>query len=209
MSDRYQYQKHFGVETEKIGVKHLFFIFSKKTPDTTLQRPPYNAKSIISHSIAYTKILQDDYNVNSKVIFQLYAMVDKSKFNIKDKSIVCSNLGIDPSNFNVVYCGSFDKVHTPDLMIPMIYNLKDLQIKFILIGDGPLLDRFKKKIKELKLSDKVIFTGRLQHEKVVEYIQASDLGIESPWDKRSKRYGGESIKIYEYMACGNLLLIII
>ena len=161
-----------------------------------------HTKSIISHSTAYTKILQDEFNVDSKAIFQFYAMVDKTKFDIKDKSIICSKLGINSSNFNVVYCSAFNKAHSPYFLIPMINNLKDLLIKFILIGDGPLLSRFQKQIRELKLDDKVLFTGRLYHEKVVEFIQASDLGIESCWNKAIKKYGGDSIKIYEYMACG-------
>ena len=109
-----------------------------------------HAKSIISHSTAYTKILQDEFYVDSKAIFQFYAMVDKTKFDIKDKSIICSKLGINSSNFNVVYCSSFDKAHSSSLLIPIINNLKDLQIKFILIGDGSLFSRMQKQIRELK-----------------------------------------------------------
>lgn len=190
----------------KYYFKDLRKIISMIIPKTffiKMEKKSFNhAKSIISNSTVHTKILQDEFNVDSKVIFQFYAMVDKAKFDIKDKSIICSKLGINSSNFNVVYCGSFDKAHSPYLMIQMINNLKDLQIKFILIGDGPILSKFQKKIRELKLDDKVLFTGRLKHEKVVKYIQASDIGIESPWDKRAKKYGGESIKIFEYMACG-------
>jgi glycosyltransferase involved in cell wall biosynthesis len=194
----YPFFKYYYKGLQKIISTLIPKVFFKKMENKSF----LHAKSIISHSTVYTKILKDEFNVDPKAIFQFYAMVDKTKFDIKDKSIVCSQLGIDSSNFNVVFVGSFDKPHSPYYMIQLIRNLKDLHIRFILIGDGPLLSSFQNQIRKLKLDDKVLFTGRLNHDKVVEYIQASDLGIESSWDKRAQKYGGDSIKIYEYLACG-------
>ena len=49
------------------------------------------------------------------------------------------------------------------------------EFKLIFIGDGPLKDNIKKFKKQNKLDDKIILEGRLPHDKIAYYYNASSI----------------------------------
>lgn len=68
---------------------------------------------------------------------------------------------------------SFDKI---------IINLNQLikidrKIKFMLVGDGPDLDRLKKMVEDLGIQDNVIFTGLVDYNEVPSYYQLFDVMV--------------------------------
>ncbi len=56
-------------------------------------------------------------------------------------------------------------------------KLKDAKIKFLVVGDGRGLDKLKERAKELGVENQVIFTGRVSHDKVNEYLNAMDIFV--------------------------------
>jgi glycosyltransferase involved in cell wall biosynthesis len=59
---------------------------------------------------------------------------------------------------------------------------------------------------ELRLSEKIIFTGRIPYENVPLYINASDVCV-APFIKgRNAKIGLSALKTYEYLACGKPLV---
>lgn len=156
-----------------------------------------HANALVSHSFAYTNILIDEYKIDKHKIFQFYAMVDKNRFIDCDKELRKSELGYSADNFIVLYTGSFDALHSPELMIPIINGVKDKNIMFLLLGDGNFLSLLKDKIR----NPNVRFMGRVSSEVVLQCIQAADLCIETIWNDKVLKYGADSIKIYEYMSC--------
>jgi glycosyltransferase involved in cell wall biosynthesis len=161
-----------------------------------------HAKSIISHSIAYTNILINEYGIDKRKILQFYAMVDKEIFKQGNREEACKQLELDPTKFNVIYVGSFDRLHTPVLLIPIIQRLSKYNLQFILVGDGPQRKIIMNALDEPNIQSKVVFPGRVNRDKVLKYIQASDLCVESISNERVIKYGADSIKVYEYMSCG-------
>lgn len=166
------------------------------------RRPFLGAQSIISHSLAYSEILKNEYDVEPDRVFQFYAMVDQNLFVPADRKDVCAELGLNPHTFNIVYAGSFDRLHTAGLLMPVIHRLAELDVLFLLVGDGPMLEPMKEAIIQSGLESKVVFAGRVARDRVVKYIQAAHIGVESIWNERVRKYGADAIKIAEYMACG-------
>jgi rhamnosyl/mannosyltransferase len=75
---------------------------------------------------------------------------------------------------------------------------KMIKGKIILVGDGPLRDRYREMVKENGLSDKVIFAHGVSHEELVSYYYACDVFV-LPSNKRSEAFGLVQL---EAMICG-------
>ncbi|MEO0271934.1 MAG: glycosyltransferase family 4 protein [candidate division WOR-3 bacterium] len=161
-----------------------------------------HASAVVAFKQKYIDTLIHEYGVKPERIFRFYAMVDKDRFKPREKKEACEQLGLDPSLFRVAYVGSFDKLHTPEYLVPVIQRISEADIQFLLVGDGPRLSVMKEMLRNYIPCGKVIFTGRVEHEKVIKYIQAADVCIESIWNERVRKFGADSTKIYEYMACG-------
>lgn len=85
----------------------------------------------------------------------------REKLKVKDKKVLC-------------HVGNFSYQKNHDFLIDIfkeVVNKNDNYMLF-LIGSGKLEDEIKNKVKELNISDKVVFVGRSQ--KVSEYMNAAD-----------------------------------
>jgi len=75
-------------------------------------------------------------------------------------------------------------------------------LRLLVIGGGPDEEELKELAQELGMGDKIIFLGRMPHEKVLEILSQSAVGLAlytggEPWTEF-----GDSMKAREYMACG-------
>lgn len=89
----------------------------------------------------------------------------RNKYNIKDDDFVIGTVG------RIAFEKNFDKT---------ILNVKDLvkindKIKLMLVGTGPDLEKLKAMVKDLKLEDKIIFTGLVEYDDIPMYYQAFDV----------------------------------
>jgi glycosyltransferase involved in cell wall biosynthesis len=189
--------KYYGNQLQRWLLKAFPYAFEKYVFNIE-KKSLLSADAIISHSVAYTDILVKNYGIDKNIIFQFYAMVDKERFTVNPSGKTKAQLGLPDNKFIVTYVGSFDKLHNPDNIIPVINQLKCENLFFVLVGDGELLYHVKNQIS----NPNVIFTGRIKSEEVINYLQCSDLCLETIWNERVLKYGADSIKIYEYLACG-------
>ena len=99
------------------------------------------------------------------------------KENIATKKIkdLKEQLGIKKEDFIITFVGRIAKEKNIDFLIDAEKDLvkKHNNIKLIIIGDGPELSVFKKKSERLKLTDNIIFTGKVPWEDVPLYYQLS------------------------------------
>ncbi len=97
---------------------------------------------------------------------------------------------------------------TKALGFPLIFKaVKNLSQKYpdlrlLIVGGGPDGEELKRQVQELGLSEKIIFLGRRPHEKVLDILSQSAVGLAlytkvQPWTEF-----GDSMKAREYMACG-------
>lgn len=60
--------------------------------------------------------------------------------------------------------------------IPLVLNYVPTA-KFIIVGDGPSLSGLKDLVRELRITDHVIFTGWVPYQKIPEYLGTCDIGV--------------------------------
>jgi len=69
------------------------------------------------------------------------------------------------------------------------------------VGDGEQERYLKEKVKEYGLEKEVIFTGRVNYDEVVYYINAFDVAVAPFTKERNVIIGLSPLKLYEYLAC--------
>ncbi len=137
---------------------------------------------------------------NSKIMV-LPSGTDTKLFQPLEKKECCDKLHFDPSFYYVGFVGSFFLHQGIDTLInaaPII--LSEIEnTRFLLVGDGPMMDIWKNKVKKKGLQDAFIFTGQVPYKKVPEYIGVMDICV-APHQKDSNQ--ASPVKIFDYMACG-------
>jgi glycosyltransferase involved in cell wall biosynthesis len=79
----------------------------------------------------------------------------------------------------LVYLGNLDGSRGIDVTIRALRHLKDQDFLATLsvIGEGPNLDEFRDMARQLEVSDRVTFTGRLPLSGVQDFVARSDVGL--------------------------------
>lgn len=77
----------------------------------------------------------------------------------------------------------------------------DSRFKLIFVGDGPAKSDLEKLSKDLRISQSVVFTGRVNHDDIPKYISALDIGICHLPNTLAYRCSFP-LKILEYLSCG-------
>lgn len=118
---------------------------------------------------------------------------------------VCRNdLKFDKNRLYVCFVGSISPWHGIEYIIQAASNIleKERDVKFVIVGDGPLKNQYEKMVKNKGIEDSFIFVGEVPYNKVPLYINASDICI-APFTKAIGEHIGLSpLKIYEYLSCG-------
>ena len=79
----------------------------------------------------------------------------------------------------IAFIGKFSKGKGPDLFLESVPRISSQfpNLRYRFVGSGILEDYLREKTKEYKLQDKVIFTGRVPHEKAIQFIAGSSLVV--------------------------------
>jgi Glycosyltransferase len=76
------------------------------------------------------------------------------------------------------------------------------EVKFTLIGDGPVLEGYRKLVEEYQLVDKISLVGRKKQSELAPYFNQADIGVDSLGRHRSGVVYNSSLKGKEYLAKG-------
>ena len=79
----------------------------------------------------------------------------------------------------------------------VIKTIKDLDVKYVLIGDGEYLNELKKLAKQENVDDKVLFLGSVSNKELYKYLNMGDVFVQP-----SIGHEAFGITIVEAMACG-------
>lgn len=123
--------------------------------------------------------------------------IDLNRFAF-DKSVrekIRGELGLDREVL-IGHVGRFSYQKNHDFLIDIFvgYNQRNPDSRLLLIGEGDLYQPIKRKVKDLGLSEKVIFKGTVDN--VNEYMQAMDVFL------LPSRYEGLSVTAVEAQAAG-------
>lgn len=126
--------------------------------------------------------------------------VDFDRFNrgLVDGEALRERRGLK-SKTVVGFAGSFTKWHGLDLLVQAFANVsKDFKdARLLLVGDGAKMADTQEQVASLKISDRVVFTGKVGHADVPEHMAAMDIGV-----MPESNVFGSPMKVYEYMAMG-------
>ena len=126
---------------------------------------------------------------------------DTDLFRPLSKEECCTRLGLDSSFFYVGFAGSFFFHQGIDTLIESAPNIlkKCTDTRFLLVGDGPMMDTWRQKVNQQGLEGAFLFSGHVPYKKVPEYIGVMDICL-APHRKDTNQ--ASPVKIFDYMACG-------
>jgi glycosyltransferase involved in cell wall biosynthesis len=122
-------------------------------------------------------------------------------FRPLDKLSCCQKLGLNSLKKYVGFIGTFFHYQGIQVIIEsaplMIQKFSDL--RFLLVGDGPMRTNWENRVAEKGLSEYFIFTGHVPYRDVPFYCGVMDICL-SPLLKEA----GESsaVKLFDYLSCG-------
>lgn len=127
--------------------------------------------------------------------------IDPEKFHNVDGTAVRAKYGLGDSVV-VGFVGFFRKWHRLDLILELMAKpLSDLDIKLLLVGNGPARPELERTVEALNLKDRVIWTGTVSHEGVPEILAAVDVALQS-----EVTIYASPLKLFEYMAAGKAIM---
>lgn len=91
----------------------------------------------------------------------------------------------------------------PDLLQRLVPNFP--QVQLVIVGTGPLERALKQRLVELELSDRVLFMGAVEHDRVANVIREFDLAL-APYPQLNHPFYFSPLKLFEYMACGTAVI---
>ena len=108
---------------------------------------------------------------------------------------------IKPDDITLCFVGRLGKEKSIDTLIDYFYTgQNDDRFRLFIIGDGPELGALRQKVENLKLQDKVIFTGKINHADIAAYYYTADLYATRSVTEMN------SISMLEAMASGLMVL---
>ena len=129
--------------------------------------------------------------------------VDLSKFNPKvDCSGLRKSLGLAKNDLVVLFVGTLFDFSGLDLFLEQFPKVVEQlpQAKLLIVGGGALLDRLKKRAKELNIEKNVVFTGFQPFALMPSYINLADVCI-NPFRLTAATTDIIPGKILQYLAC--------
>lgn len=122
-------------------------------------------------------------------------------FHPMDKRQCCLKLGFDESLIYIGFSGTFFGYQGIDTLIDATPSIiqKYPQVRFLILGDGPMRDTWQIMLTESNLGSYFIFPGFVPYERVPSYCAVMDICV-APYRKSA----GDSspVKIFDYLACG-------
>ena len=85
--------------------------------------------------------------------------------------------GLDGGDLRLIYVGRLAKEKNVDELLDMMAGCRDLPVRLLIVGDGPVREDIEEHCERLGLNDKVRFTGMISPDKVGEYYHIGDVFV--------------------------------
>ena len=160
----------------------------------------------VSCASSHLKNMSRKFGVKENYIFDAPVGADLEKFRLDiDGQWVRDKYGIEGGM--VLYIGQLHGAQYVDILIRAanIVLHKSPHLKFLIVGEGFLMNELQKQVFDLGLEEKVIFTGAIPHEEVPFYIAAADICV-APFKYTEVTRCKSPLKIIEYMAVGKIVV---
>ncbi|MDY6965100.1 MAG: glycosyltransferase family 4 protein [Halobacteriota archaeon] len=159
----------------------------------------------ISHNLK-KDIINRGLKIDDEKIFIVPNGVDTSLFSPIEKDIEILNDLQIKNEVVIGYISSIRKIEGIEFLIKAVKILNQKNIKVVIVGEGGERKKLELLVKRLNLEDRVIFVGKIPHERIRQYYSIIDIFVVP----RTKDYVCRVVtplKPLEAMAMGRCLLI--
>ena len=127
--------------------------------------------------------------------------LDIDHFANKDRRQMRINMSIDQDSFVTTYMGSLFSFSGLLQVVADFSKLSEASDRLLIIGGGEIENELRKKVKELNLENRVIFTGVISYDELPEYLSISDALI-NPFESTLVTNLALPHKVLQYLAIG-------
>lgn len=162
---------------------------------------------IITISQAMRNILVQEYGVSESRVEVVHDGVDCEVFHPVDADDLRQRVSPWARHICILH-GVIDPQDGPELLVEAAPRVLQRfpETAFWWVGDGSAVPGLKARAQELGLDERFFFSGWVNQAQVVQYINASDLGLVLLPDILSAR-GRVTLKEFEYWACGKAAIL--
>lgn len=170
---------------------------SKKSVEKLLRKWCVQLDKVIAPTETIKNVLIS-YGVPEYHIKTIPTGIDMNIFNENEKINIREKHNLNMQDKILLYVGRINKEKNIDFLIKIFHKIQknDKNIKFIIIGLGKERTNLELLANRLKISNKVIFTGGLAREEVIDYYKQSDLFIFASYTET------QGLVVLESMAAG-------
>lgn len=144
------------------------------------------------------------YESVQKKTFYIPNGVNRSLFYPMNKLDCRSDRNLEKDKKYIGFIGAINYLHDPEKIISVFAEVAATisDVHLIMVGDGPKKCICQKLAFDLKIDDKVIFTGAVPYRDVPAYINCFDIGVVTASRNRLEREGLVAFKLQELLSCG-------
>ena len=127
--------------------------------------------------------------------------LDLAHFATQSRGQMRSQMGIDQESFVISYMGSLFTFSGLIQVVIDFAKLSEPSDRLVIIGSGDIENELKRKVKELDLESKVMFTGIISYAELPHYLSVSDVLI-NPFESTLVTNLALPHKVLQYLATG-------
>ena len=154
------------------------------------------ANKVFAVSTALSDFMIQRYQCQKDKIFVQPNCINPSKLKITNDEVSILKQSLSLENCQVIgFVGSMFPYHGVDILIAAFAKvyIKHSKTRLLIVGDGSILSDLKRQVSQLGIENAVIFTGKVEHQYVFNYISLMDICIMA----KSNWYGSP-VKLFEY-----------
>lgn len=171
-----------------------------KNADKIFTTSPSFADAIINRKV---RVDRDKVHYWPQYAEEFYKILDRdSVYDMakKDRGNPVNRIP-DTDEFKIAFTGNIGKAQGLDILPKTAELLKDVNVKFVIVGDGRYQENFEKEILRRKVGDKFIIIPRQPAERIPEILAVCDGAFLSFMDTELFEKTIPA-KLQSYMACG-------
>jgi len=187
---------------------HPFILFVWGSDVLLLPTKYFPLKPLVVYSLKKADVVVVDSNVQKETAIRLGCRPEKIvKFpwvnltgftqNENQRNAIRDEYGWTKENVVVISLRNHRSIYGIEHLINAVPTIieKNKNVRFLILGEGPLSRLFKSKMKRFAENGYVEFVGAVPHEKVTSYLSAADIYVSTSYSD------GTSASLLEAMAC--------
>jgi len=157
-----------------------------------------NADKIVAVSNELNENIKRQYKVPQDKVITIPNGIDIDRFNVAESSTIRNRLNIGKEKI-ILFIGGVSKQKGLHVLVDAVNNVFNemKNVKLIIVGSGPYLQKIKIKVNTLKIKDNVIYIDKVPNKNLPMYYNLADIVVVP-----SLGMEGLPFVVIEAMSCG-------